>query len=87
MTLTQEREELHRLVDEMPDSEVPAARRFLRFLQLTADPIVRAFVDAPEDDEPLTEAEGAAIRAAEDEIARGETIPWDQVKRELEETA
>ena len=50
---------LHRLVDELPDSEVQAAKRFLEFLRTLGDPVLRAFLTAPEDDELLTPEEVA----------------------------
>jgi len=47
------------------------------------DPVLRAFLSAPEDDEPLTAEEEAAIREAEEEIARGEGRPWEEVQARL----
>lgn len=77
----QTKEDLHRLVDDLPESEIPAASRYLRYLRdLANDPVLRAFMEAPEDDEPLTPEEEAAIREAEEELERGEGIPWEQVK-------
>jgi hypothetical protein len=84
--------ELQRLVDALPGGEVHAARRFLEFLrdaEATSaapkrdDPVLRAFMDASEDDELLTPEEEVAIQEAEEEIARGEGIPWEQVRAEL----
>jgi hypothetical protein len=39
--------------------------------------------DAPADDEPLTPDEEAAIREAEEDIARGDTINLKELKAEL----
>ncbi|MBI4493212.1 MAG: hypothetical protein HY690_10520 [Chloroflexi bacterium] len=69
------KERLHRLVDELPDGELHAAERFLEYLRnVGSDPVLRAFMAAPLDDEPLTDDEAAAICEAEEEIARGEVV-------------
>jgi len=48
------RDSLHRLIDELPESELTAAERFLHYLRATADPILRVLLEAPPDDEPET---------------------------------
>lgn len=75
--------ELHRLVDELPKSELDAAARYLAYLRDTADPLVRFLDDAPEDDEPLTPEDEAAIDEARAEYRRGETRSWEEVREEL----
>jgi hypothetical protein len=45
------RDSLHRLIDELPESELAAAERFLHYLRATADPVLRALLEAPPDDE------------------------------------
>jgi hypothetical protein len=86
------KEELHQLVEALPEREAHAARRFLEYLRDRGaargaadhdDPVLRAFMEAPEDDEPLTPEEIVAIEEAEEEIARGEGIPWERVRAEL----
>ncbi len=78
------RDELHQLIDALPEREVHTARRFLQFLRDEGDdPVVRAFLDAPEDDEPFTAEDEAAVAEAEAEIARGEGRPWKTVRLEL----
>jgi hypothetical protein len=47
------------------------------------DPLLRAFLDAPEDDEPLTPDDVAAIEAGKADIARGEVVPWEEAKARL----
>jgi hypothetical protein len=68
---------LHRLIDELPESELTAAERFLHYLRVTTDPVLRALIEAPLDDEPETEKERQAVHEAREELARG------QVRREL----
>jgi hypothetical protein len=51
------REELHSLLDRIPDSDIATARKFLRAL---ANPVELALLNAPPDDEPLSAHEQAA---------------------------
>jgi hypothetical protein len=69
------REAIYRLVDELPDTLLPEIERYLAALR--DDPVLRAFMDALEDDEPLTPEEIAAIEEGKAELARGEGIPWE----------
>lgn len=73
------RQTLHTLVDELPEPELPAARRYLEYLRQTADPLRRALEAAPVDDEPLTDDDRAAIRQGRKEHAKGETASHDDV--------
>jgi len=82
--LNASKEKLHELVDALPESEVEAAKRALECLiSKTCDPVLQAFLDAPEDDEPLTEDELKAIEEGEEAIKRGETEPLENVLREF----
>ena len=56
-----DRHELHTLVDHIPESDVPAARKILRAL---ADPVELAILAAPLDDEPETEGERASVASS-----------------------
>lgn len=79
------RQTLHTLVDELPEPELPAARRYLEYLRQTADPLRRALEAAPVDDEPLTDEDLAAVRRGRTEYAKGETVSHDEIKRLLRE--
>lgn len=79
----QTRERLHRLVDELPESELHAAERYLDFLRTAGDPLLRALAAAPVDDEPLTPDDEAAIAEARAEYERGASIPWEELRKEL----
>ena len=75
------REELHELVDHIREPYVASARDYLRSL---VDPLELALLNAPADDEPMTEHERAAWDADERRRQRGESpIPHDEVLREL----
>lgn len=82
----EDRQTLHTLVDELPEPELVAARRYLEYLRQTADPLRRALDAAPEDDEPLSAEDVAAIREGRRERAKGETTSHDEIKRLLSET-
>jgi len=69
--------ELHRIVDELPDTSIEVAGALLR--RAAAEPEVAELLMAPWDDEPVTPEEQAAVRDA----LREPGIPVDQVRREL----
>jgi hypothetical protein len=77
------RDTLHRLLDELPESELAAAERFLHYLRTMADPVLRALLEAPLDDEPETDDERQAVQEAREELARGEVRTLEEVRREL----
>ena len=75
-------DDLHRLLDALPERELHTAKRFLEFLRDASsgqqDPVLHAFLAAPIDDEPLSEEEAAAIQAARDEVLRGEVVTFEE---------
>lgn len=79
------RQTLHRLVDELPEPELPAARRYLEYLRQTADPLQRALEAAPVDDEPLTDDDLVAIRQGRRDHAEGETASHEEIQRLVSE--
>ena len=72
------RQELHALLDHVPPSDVAKARNFLRSL---VDPVSLSLLSAPEDDEPETDAERAAVESARRET--GPDTPHEEVLREF----
>ncbi|MGA2937981.1 MAG: hypothetical protein ABSF52_12880 [Syntrophobacteraceae bacterium] len=78
------KDRLHELVDALPEREVEAAERALECLISKAcDPVLQAFLDAPEDDEPLTEEDLKDIEEGRKAVAKGETESLDDVMREF----
>lgn len=59
------RAELHRLIDDLDEEQAA------RLLQIVSDPLERSLMLAPLDDEPLTEADKAAIAEGEAAYRRG----------------
>lgn len=77
------RETLHRIVDELPDNELRAAKRYMEYLRNMSDPLVRKLAEAPYDDEPETEEERAAVEEAYEDFEAGRVYTSEEVKREL----
>ena len=78
------KQKLHALIEELPPRELIAAERYLTYLRLVAqDPVLRAMVNAPLDDEPLSEDDRAALAEARGEVAAGRLLPHEQARRRL----
>lgn len=79
------KEELHRIVDLLPDAEIQAVLRFLQYLREARydDRVSRLLMSAPEDPEPLTAEEALAVDRALEEFRKGQTIPWEEVRRQI----
>ncbi len=74
------RERLHQLVDELSDQEADDALRYI--VQRREDPIIAAFRDAPEDDEPFTAADEAALAKVQaDRTAGVPRISYAEIMR------
>jgi hypothetical protein len=73
------REELHKLVDHIPDADVAAARKILRSL---VDPVELSLLTAPFDDEPESEEELAAVEKALSDPRSD--VPMEDVLREYD---
>lgn len=65
------KEDLHHLIDQLPDASLePAAR----WLARAKDPMIAILDSAPVDDEPLTGEDAATIREARTRIDRGDGV-------------
>lgn len=74
------RDELRALVDAIPEDRLPAAREAIE--QFT-DPVLLAFLTAPEDDEPLTDEDLAAITEGKADVERGDVVSLEEAERLL----
>lgn len=72
------RDQMHRLIDALPESQLADVALAL---EQATDPLTRALLLAPEDDEPLTEEEMLAIEAARAEAGSVGYIAHEEVKR------
>jgi predicted transcriptional regulator len=76
------RDDLHQLIEEFPEAEIARVSRVLRALLPSAEEERLYTVDtAPEDDEPYTPEERAAVAAALRDVEEGRTVSHDEVKR------
>jgi hypothetical protein len=53
--------------------------------ELESDPFLAALAEAEYDDEPYTDEQRAAAQAGWEEYQRGETVSWEEFRRELRE--
>jgi predicted transcriptional regulator len=74
------REQLHELVDDLPDDRLDAVKTMIVAL---TDPVLAAFLAAPEDDEPTTAEDLAAIAEGNAAAAHGESVPLAEVMASL----
>jgi len=77
------RQDLHRMVDQLSDAAIPEAERLLVALREADDPVLRAFMEAPEDDEPLTDEDIAAIEEGLEDVRAGRVVSHDEARRLL----
>ncbi len=80
------RDELHRLVDALPERQALLAKRLLEVLLEEAkadDPLLRALYTAPVDDEPVTPEEDAFVEEALRAVAGGEVLTDDELWKRL----
>ena len=75
------RDQLHEIVDMLPESDLASAQRLLQ--ALPEDPVLRALLAAPLDDEPVTDEDRCAIEEAEASILTHGTISTAELRRRL----
>ncbi len=69
------KEQLHQLVDQLPEDELEAARRFLEYLcgmQVSPEHM---------DEEPLSADAAEDVRQAEKELRRGDYVTLEEYER------
>ena len=74
------RAHVHALVDQLPAGQLAAVEKLLQWM---IDPVALALVNAPVDDEPLTEEDRRAIAEAEEWSKHNRPIPLEDVLAEL----
>jgi len=81
------KEELHRLVEALPEQKNARAKRLLEVLVATEESVddvwAEVLAKAAIDDEPLDDEDLAAIEEAEKDIIMGRVKTLDQVKKDL----
>ena len=80
---TVSKQELKDLIDGLPDVELHAAKRYIQYLRDSHAPLLKSLMEAPWDDEPLTEEDIKAIEESRKDIAAGRVVSQEELKREL----
>lgn len=80
MSSAENRQALHRLIDELRPEDVIAARRVLETLNAGGDPLLDALANAPIDDEEETAEEHEATERARRDLTRG-TVSHEELLR------
>jgi hypothetical protein len=75
------KEALHRLIDDLPEDALPAVERYLASVR--DDPVVKALVTAPIDDEPTTPEEDASSEEAWQSYRRGQYVSNEDLRRDI----
>src|SRR5260370_26520041 len=76
---TDEKQHAHELIDRMAPGQVAAV---VGLLEIILDPLARTLASAPYDDEPVSQEEAREVEAAKASLARGESIPHEEVLAE-----
>ena len=77
------KQQLRERIDELTEAEAADTLDYLARRQ-RRDALTVFLDQAPIDDEPTTEEEERAVQEAREEVARGETISLEQLKRDLQ---
>jgi hypothetical protein len=77
------KERLHQLVDRVPDGEVHTAERFLEYLASSDDPVMRALMNAPEMDEPLSDADREALEEGRRALEAGDVVSHQELRKAI----
>ncbi len=78
------RDQVVRLVEQLPDQEIPAAGRYLEQLVERLEPFSKHLMEAPEDDEALSEKGKRLLDEGYEDLDAGRTHTLEEVKRELD---
>ena len=67
----------------MHEGELETVEVFIDFVHERGDPVLRALMNAPIDDEPVTDEERAAVQEGLDAIEAGDVYVLEEVEKEL----
>ena len=77
------RQNLKELIDDLPDRDLYAVKRYIQFLNYVDAPVAMSMAEAPPDDEPLTDDEIAALSEGKEDVKAGRLIPHEEIMREF----
>lgn len=75
------RDTLHAIIDNLPESHLEVAARYLEDLERSGDPLAWALAHAPLDDEADEDDADAGLSEARAEAGRGDVVSHEEVKR------
>lgn len=78
-----EKQQLHELVDRLPDDQLSSALEYLNFLCRSSAVVITSLLSAPADDEPYTDEQRKRDDEAEASISRGEGVSHEEILREF----
>ena len=77
------RQEIKDLIDGLPDYELHAVKRFIQYVRDVDDPVLRSLIEAPWDDEPVTEEDVAAFTETDEDFRTGNVFTQEEIEKEL----
>ncbi|MXY21680.1 MAG: hypothetical protein F4Y49_10150 [Dehalococcoidia bacterium] len=81
--MTTTKDDIHRVVDQLPSAQFDAAIQYLRYLRDSSDPVMQNFGDDGEYDDDLSAEDISAIEEGLEDIRAGRLTPIQDVRREL----
>jgi hypothetical protein len=78
--VTQERQQAHALLDQLPNEKLTAV---VHLLQAISDPVARSLANAPIDNEPISDEEMRAVEASREWLKTHAPIPHEEVLAEF----
>ncbi len=73
---------LKELIDQLPDSELHAVKRFVEYVRDAADPLLIVLLDAPHDDKELNEETLASLDEGELDVIEERVASHEDLKRQ-----
>ena len=77
------RDEIYKVVDQLPDTQFNAAIQYLRYLRDFSDPVMGNLPEGTEYDNDLSPEDIAAIQEGLEDISAGRLTPIEDVRKEL----
>lgn len=74
------RSELYRLIDELPEAETHAAKRYLEYLRDRGLPGLKALLEAPEEEEELSEEGRRLLEEGLKDLEAGRTVSYEECR-------
>ncbi len=79
----QTKKRLYALIERIKGDDLHAVERYLEYVAVSGDPVLRALENAPEDDEPLTQEDVEALEEGRRALEAGDVISNEELKQEL----